>query len=338
MTDLLVAGGGPVGLATAALAAGQGMRVVLVEPRPHPVDKACGEGLMPSALAALSRLGVEPPGRAFAGIGYRDGRAQVEARFPAGPGRGVRRTELVRALGERADALGVERVQRRVEGVRLDARGVVAAGLRASWLAAADGLHSPLRRQLGLDAPRRGVARYGLRRHYRVAPWSDLVEVHWARDAEAYVTPVGEELVGVAVLCRGGAPYGDWLARFPALAERLSGAQPVTGVRGAGPLRQGASGLRRGRALLVGDAAGYLDALTGEGIAVGLAGAEVLVGCLLAGRPQDYERQWHRVSRRSRTLTGGLLWAATRPALRRRVVPWSAAAPAAFGSLVRALA
>ena len=75
-----------------------------------------------------------------------------------------------------------------------------------------------MRRALGLDVPARGAVRYGLRRHYRVAPWSDLVEVHWADDAEAYVTPVAEDLVGVAVLCPGGGSYDTWLARFPALA------------------------------------------------------------------------------------------------------------------------
>jgi flavin-dependent dehydrogenase len=90
--------------------------------------------------------------------------------------------------------------------------------------------------------------------------------------------------------------------------------------------------------LLVGDAAGYVDALTGEGIAVGLLGARELVACLAAGRPQDYDAAWRRVSRRYRTLTAGLLWAAARPGLRRRIVPTAARHPGVFGSVVGALA
>src|SRR4051794_21127607 len=192
--DVLVAGGGPIGLATAVLAARAGMDVVLAEPRPGPVDKACGEGLMPGALESLRALGVDPPGRDFAGIAYvtADGRSRAEARFRAGPGRGVRRTALSAALGARADEVGVRRVGCSVSQARLEAAGVEAAGVRARWLAAADGLPSPLRRSLGLDAPVRSRARYGLRRHYAVEPWSDLVEVAWAADAEAYVTPVDD--------------------------------------------------------------------------------------------------------------------------------------------------
>ncbi|MYW27884.1 monooxygenase, partial [Streptomyces sp. SID2119] len=92
---------------------------------------------------------------------------------------------------------------------------------------------------LGLDHPTPGPGRYGLRRHYRTAPWTDLVEVHWSPEAEAYVTPVGDHLVGVAVLSRDRRPYDEHLAGFPALAARLG--PHATPVRGAGPLRQRAS-------------------------------------------------------------------------------------------------
>lgn len=339
MIDLLVAGGGPVGLATALLARQAGMRVAVAEPRVDAPDKACGEGLMPSGVAALHRLGVSPVGLPFAGIRYvADGRS-ADARFSgARTGLGVRRTGLHAALAARAAELGVARLPARVEEVRQDGHGVEAAGMRASWLAVADGLHSPLRRRLGLERRIAAPARYGLRRHYRLAPWSDLVEVHWAADAEAYVTPVAPDLVGVAVLSGGGAPYEVLLDRFPKLQERLCGAEPVTRVRGAGPLRQAAARRVQGRALLVGDAAGYVDALTGEGLAVGLAGAEALVRCVAAGRPEEYEAAWRAVSRRSEVLTRALLRVSRQPALRRRIVPAAACLPGAFRLAVNALA
>jgi flavin-dependent dehydrogenase len=218
---------------------------------------------------------------------------------------------------------------------------VVVGPVAARYVAVADGLHSPLRRALGLQpGPRRTRTppRYGLRRHFAVQPWSDHVEVHWGRDCEAYVTPVAPREVGVAVLCGGGEPYERWLTRFPALLARLDGAVPTSTVRGAGPLRQRATGRARGRALLVGDAAGYVDALTGEGLAVGFAGADALLECVTADRPRDYERSWRRVTRRPRLLTEGLLQATRVPALRAALVPAARGAPQVFDAAVRVLA
>lgn len=332
--DLLVVGGGPVGLATAVEAALAGMSVALVERRDGPVDKACGEGLMPAARTALARLGVAPSGMPFHGIRYLAPGASATARFGAGPGLGVRRTALSAALADRAAALGVTRLQATAGAPVVRADRVEAAGVAARWMVAADGLHSPVRRALGLDVPARGRVRYGLRRHYRTAPWSDLVEVHWAPDAEAYVTPVAPDLVGVAVLCPGGTPYARWLDAFPALAARLADAEPVTAVRGAGPLRRTASRRVAGRVLLVGDAAGYVDALTGEGISVGVACAREAVRCLVADRPQDYEAAWRRTTRRYRLLTGGLLAVAGVPLLRRAVVPAAQRLPRVFRGIV----
>jgi flavin-dependent dehydrogenase len=339
--DILVVGAGPIGLGAAVMANQAGFSVAVAERRADPVDKACGEGLMPSAVLALAALGVDPDGRAFRGIRYvaADGTRSAQALFPNGTGRGVRRTVLHTAMRQRVAALDVGRLDLDIRQVRQDPTGVQAGGVRARWLLAADGLHSGIRRQLDLQLPAQPRPRYGLRRHFQLAPWTDLVEVHWTQDAEAYVTPVGPDEVGVAVLTEvRGRPFGEWLERFPALRDRLRCSSPCTAVLGAGPLEQSSSRRVAGRVLLVGDAAGYVDALTGEGISVGLAQASAAVDCLRRGRPQDYERAWRVATRRSRVLTRAVLFAAHHEALRRRLVPAASAAPALFAAAVRALA
>ncbi|GAA2088918.1 NAD(P)/FAD-dependent oxidoreductase [Actinomadura alba] len=336
MIDVLVAGGGPAGLGTAIHAALAGMEAVVVEPRAVPIDKACGEGLMPSGVAALRSLGVDVGGARLRGIRYLDERRQVEATFGDGHGLGVRRTDLHAALHRRAEDLGVKVLPGHVDGVRQSRDEIEAAGLRARWLVAADGLHSPLRRRLGLELPDRRPRRYGLRRHYRIAPWTEFVEVHWAAGGEAYVTPVGENLVGVAVLSSRRRGYAEHLAEFPALLARLDG-PGGSRTRGAGPLRQRVRTRVAGRVLLVGDAAGYTDALTGEGVSLALHSAEALVRCLRANAPQDYENAWRRLSRRHRLLTGALLAARHRPASARLIVPAARRLPVVFTAAVRAL-
>jgi flavin-dependent dehydrogenase len=339
--DLLVLGGGPVGLGTALLATAAGLSAAVVEQRRDPVDKACGEGLMPSALAVLDRLGVDPPGLPIMGIRYLDAlrNTSASARFSGPPGRGVRRTVLQAALAAAVDAAGVQQIRARVDEVRQHDDRVLAAGLTGRYLAAADGLHSAVRRQYGLAGPARMPPRYGLRRHYAIEAWSELVEVHWSREAEAYVTPVGAGLVGVALLTsRRGRSFEEHLRHFPALRERLSAAPYASELRGAGPLERNVTARVAGRVLLVGDAAGYVDALTGEGIAVGLACARRLVDSVLADRPQDYERAWREESRRSRALTRALLALAGNPALRRRIVATAVAFPGVFRRLVDSLA
>ncbi|MFF7159694.1 FAD-dependent oxidoreductase [Streptomyces sp. NPDC008139] len=335
MIDLLVVGGGPAGLATAIHAARAGLDVAVAEPRPGPIDKACGEGLMPGAVHALADLGVTISGHPIQGIRYLDRRHRAEALFRGSPGRGLRRTELHAALTRRATELGVRVLPLRAGAVRQDRLGVSAAGITARYLAAADGLHSPIRRQLALDRPDPRPPRYGLRRHFTVTPWTDCVEVHWSPHAEAYVTPLATDLVGVAILTGERGSFEDHLAHFPALASRLSRA--ATTVRGAGPLRQRVHRRTAGRVLLVGDAAGYIDAVTGEGVSLALACAAELVRCVRADRPQAYEQAWLRVSRRHRVLTEALVWARHRPRLASGIVPAAARLPGLFTVLVNQL-
>ncbi|WP_398995117.1 NAD(P)/FAD-dependent oxidoreductase [Streptomyces sp. CBG31] len=335
MIDILIAGGGPAGLAAAIRAAHAGLEAVVVEPRPAPVDKACGEGIMPGGLAALHALGVHPAGHPLRGIRYTDGLRTAQAPFRGAYGLGVRRTALHTALHERAEALGVRIVEGKVREVRQDGHTVTAAGLTARWLIAADGLHSPLRRALGLDHPAPGPGRYGLRRHYRTAPWSDMVEVHWSPHAEAYVTPVDDHLVGVAVLSRDRRPYADHLAAFPALAARLTAPAPPpyagpdrcgSGRTGHGPGGSCWSGTRR--ATPTRSPGGHRP---GRRHGVG--------GRRLPGRraPEEYPARWRRATRRYRLLTHALLGAAGHPATRPLIVAAAHRAPALFRTAVRAL-
>jgi flavin-dependent dehydrogenase len=337
MIDLLVAGGGPIGLATALYAHRAGLSVVVAEPRTGEIDKACGEGLMPGAVRALRELGVEVDGTRFRGIRYLSGERRAEAAFRSGHGIGVRRTTLHRALRGAVEGAGIEIVARPVGSVEQDAERVCAAGIEARYLAAADGLHSPVRRLLGLEARRSGRARYGIRRHYQVRPWTDVVEVYWSQHCEAYVTPVAADLVGVAILTGRQAPFEEQLGDFPGLLARLP-SSGATRARGAGPLRQSSTARVRGRAMLVGDAAGYVDALTGEGVSIGLASAAELVRCVRADDPQAYERRWRRATRRYRLMTHTLLWARDSSLLRPAIVPAATALPWAFRAAVSSLA
>ena len=117
MRDLLVAGGGPVGLATALYAARAGLDVAVAEPRTGTIDKACGEGLMTGAVAALRDLGVPLEGHPIRGIRYLDHDHHAQAAFRHGDGLGVRRTVLHAALRDTVASAGVPVLARAVGSV-----------------------------------------------------------------------------------------------------------------------------------------------------------------------------------------------------------------------------
>ena len=88
---------------------------------------------------------------------------------------------------------------------------------------------------------------------------------------------------------------------------------------------------------MVGDAAGYVDAITGEGMRVGFAEAQAAVCALVADNPKAYEADWQRITRSYRLLAGGLLWASSNRAIRPIIVPAAQALPSVFRRLVNTL-
>ncbi|MGD8495746.1 MAG: NAD(P)/FAD-dependent oxidoreductase [Gemmatimonadales bacterium] len=344
--DVLIAGAGPAGLATAIRASMRGLRPLVCEARPGLLDKACGEGIMPGGVEALRRMGVRigsDESRRFEGIRYIDGDLAAEGRFPVGAGLGVRRSVLAGRMLERARDLGAEvRFGAAVEHWEEDG-GHVAVHLvggdvvRARWLVGADGLHSGIRRSAGLAASTAVAAprRFGVRRHFARAPWSDLVEVHLAGGAEVYVTPVEPGVVGVAVLFEpevaGSGEFEALLDGFPAVRRRLADAAALDAPRGAGPFRQSVRGRAAGRVALVGDAAGYLDALTGQGLELAFASAAALAEVLRADAPLErYEAAYREITRDYYRLTGLLVGVTRRRLLRRGLVRSLAVTPGLF--------
>jgi flavin-dependent dehydrogenase len=314
---------------------------------------------LPPALRALETLGVlahlDRDGCApFSALRYvqEDG-SLAEARLPAGGGLGVRRLALSRALEARAREVGVVLQPRTaVRAHRREAECIVLetdqGAVRAKLLVAADGLSSPRRRAEGLeDSPPQGQPRFGIRRHFRLRAAGPWVEIHVQPGVEAYLTPAGPERLGVAFLWEKRAfgprtSFDSLLARFPALASRLAGAPVDSAVLGAGPLHRLARSRVSDRFVLMGDAAGYLDAISGEGLSLAFAAALEL-GALTswalaqganARSLASYDRAYGRRYAHYARVTGAMLAMAHRPRLRRRALRFLGAHPRQFAQLV----
>ncbi len=325
-TDVFVIGGGPAGLAAAIAARQKGLGVIVADGASMPIDKPCGEGLMPDGLAALERLGVTIPEESsfpFRGIRFLASGLGVDAAFPNGEaGRGVRRTVLHRLLAEHAASLGIDFLwQTPVNGV--SANGVRAGDreIKARWIIGADGPSSRVRTWAALDEYRKRDCRYAFRQHYRIAPWSDHMELHWGRLGEIYVTPVAKDQVCVALISRDPKlRLAEALPHFPKLAERLMGEEVSSSERGAMTATCKLKKVRRENIALIGDASGTVDAITGEGLCLAFSQAMVLADCMAKGDLSTYDREHERLALRPLLMARIMLLLDRRPRLQQRTV------------------
>ena len=340
-TDVFVVGGGPAGLASAIAARRNGFDVVIADSARPPIDKACGEGLMPDGVAALRRIGVElgaVHGIPFRGIRFLDEEIEAEALFPSieNYGLGIRRTLLHRILTERAEDAGVVTCwQSRVEG--LDPSGVKIGGrtVRCRWIIGADGFHSRVRKWTGLLPAWSGARRIGLRQHFRIRPWTNFVEVYWRNDCQAYVTPVGPDQVCIAVLGNAhGVRLSNLSTLFPALAKHLGNAELIGSPRGAISMSVKFPTVTRGRIALVGDASGSVDAVTGDGLALAFRQANYLATALASGDLSTYDAAHRQIGRMPRLMARLLLLMDGRDGLRRRALRTLGAHPRTFSRLL----
>lgn len=338
-TDMLIVGAGPAGLATAIAARRAGMSVVLADHAVPPIDKACGEGIMPDGLEALAELGVRLPENRvyrFRGIRFLDRQCAVDASFPRGSGYGVRRTVLHEFLTQEASALGVEmRWGARVSEITRDRVLMNGESLTPRWIVGADGQNSIVRQRMNCERAKTDVRRFGFRQHFAVKPWADVVEVYWHDRGQAYVTPVAENEVCVALITSD--PHfrlNEMPQAFPALAERLTGAWPSTREQGAITITRQFNSVCDGNLALVGEASGSVDAITGEGMSLGFQQAAALVEAMGAGNLHAYERQHRRIGANARRMARLMLLLGTGPRLRRRALSALSSRPELFAQML----
>src|SRR3984893_426916 len=321
-TDVFVIGAGPAGLAAAIAARLRGFHVVVADGNKPPIDKPCGEGLMPDSIAALQQLGVDiAPGEGYPlrGVKFLEKEKSATASFPTGRGVGLRRPILHQKMLDRAVALGVQFLwETPVSGIRGD--GVTLAGenfVPAKWIIGADGGQSRVRRWAGLESSKRG-SRLAWRAHFLVAPWSEYVEIHWAENAQAYVTPVSANEVCVVMVSRNeNRDIRLALNEFPELARRLGSERLSRPSRGTITTMHRLKRVCRGNVALIGDASGSVDAITGEGLSLSFQQAVALAEAMEKNCLDLYQKAHRQFARRPTFMARLLLLLDGRSRLRR---------------------
>jgi menaquinone-9 beta-reductase len=345
--DVLIVGAGPAGLACAIAAAREGLCVVVIDASKPPIDKACGEGLLPGSLESLVSLGFDLShdfdqieSAVLRGVRFIGNSVPsmdfvtVQAAFPANPGRGIRRTELHSLLLDRASSLGVRfHWNNPIRSIANDKKvAVIHAGsqtLRARYLIGADGHRSQVAKLTGLNACTVRSRRIGLRQHYAVAPWSRFVEVYWSNHGQAYVTPISPSEICVAFVARKRIISPEQALRnFPALEGHLVAAKTNGPPRGSITLGRSLHRVVSGNVALIGDASGSVDAITGEGLALGFRQATALAPALQRNDLASYQQAHRRIQLLPTLMSQGMLLMDRSPRVRDRALnifqrnPW----------------
>jgi flavin-dependent dehydrogenase len=338
--DVLVVGGGPAGLAAAIAARRHGFSVLVADGAVPPIDKACGEGLMPDGVEALHALGIaisEHDAQPFRGIRFVSRDNQAEAVFPRGTAYGIRRTTLHRIMVDHAARCGGICLswQTAVTGLHPEGARIAGELVRARWVVGADGAGSRVRFWAGLDAHQRKNVRFAFRRHYRVPPWTDFMELHWGERCQLYVTAVNPEEVCVALI--SSSPklrLEDALGGFPELAARLREAEHASSERGAITVSRRLRRVYRDRTVMVGDASGGVDAITGEGLCLAFRQAALLGECLAIDDLARYQIEHRKLIRRPALMARLMLFMGHHPRLRQRTMRIFQSSPRSFTGML----
>jgi geranylgeranyl reductase family protein len=302
--DAVVVGGGPAGSALSILLRQQGRSVLLLDEARFPRDKVCGESVSPGAWRLLDALGAAPALRALdphplRGMALRapDGTVfQGDYRGVVSPGFALPRRQLDHVLLECARAAGVEvREAARVTGLLQQdgvVRGVACENgsgperIPARLVAGADGRRSVVARKLGLLREHPVLRKFAVRGHWEgMAGLTERGEMHVGAGGYCGIAPLSRSRANVAFVldaremqAAGGRLadfYRTTLGRWPQVAERLAAARLLEPPRAVGPLALVARRVSAPGALLVGDAAGFYDPFTGEGVTLALRSAEL---------------------------------------------------------------
>ncbi len=337
--DVLVVGGGPAGLAAAIAASLKNLRVTVVDSRKPPINKPCGEGLLPEAVAALRRLGVDldsGPGFPFQGFRFSDETSSVSAEIPRGQALGLRRTALHQLLIDRATETGVTLMWgARVSTLGFHGACVNGTFIPCTWLIGADGQHSSVRQFAGLGPRRPERSRFGFRRHYAITPWTNFVEVHWGERSQMIVTPTGAREICISLFVDDSRLRMDRvLDQFPAVAARLRGARQLSSEAGAVTSFSRARAVVRGNVALVGDSGCTVDAVTGQGLNLAFQQAIHLAEALAARDLAQYEYEHRRIIRTAVRMTRLFLWMNSSAALRRKALRLFAAHHDLFAKMI----